>query len=696
MRSSVLLAASVALPLLASVDPGPFARLFALPGEQNIVGESDFGIVNGYLTVGTPYRNAMAISRAFAPPYASSDFLLELWLFGERVPVSRYEWLPVEVRREGTLKGIAVSTRTILVPGRRGAILEVMLHNTLRAPATIPVRFSVGGSLESVQTWDFSRPDTAKHKTSAMAAGNKVILENQDGAIAVGADVPNLQWEPWSFQWASEINLAAGQTKVFHAVLSLDQKEKALAVCDELLREPAKWIAYAVADFEARAAALFSKVPRLHSSDKKLESFYNRSVLHFLLDQWHVPEFKLHPYYGTGAVLGGTLASYLWDFGEPWELFPLYDPDSTKSHIKAFLSIDLTAHFSFDPMTGKGLGPFYPVNQEKIIGLIYFYVLNTGDTRFLSERVNGRTVLEWAIQNATWGDDVNKPVALIDYGDGNHHLELRHDLRYDFVLPDLNGRRYLNYLRAEELAGMAGADASYLGSRAKDLKALLKAELWSEHDRWFYLKTNVGKKDLRYTVQMFKLIGSPVLDKDQEEGLLSHLNEREFLSPFGLHSMSKQDPAYDQVDFDNGGGGCFVAFPAQIAERLYSVGRDRAAADILSRILWWGERTPYWGDSFAANYIEYRKDTPLQSTFDASAAAQAIVFGMFGIHAVTSGEIHINPHPPSFSPSITLTGVKLRGHEFDVAANPNTFSVTSDGRTLTSRIGTEIVIPARP
>jgi hypothetical protein len=687
---------SLALPLLAAERPGQFARLFALQGEQNIVGESDFGIVNGFLTVGTPYRNALAVSRAFAPPYASSDFQLELWLFGERVPVSKYEWLPVEVRREGSLKGIAVSTRTVLVPGRRGAILAITLRNTLKTPQSVPVRFSLGGSLEYVQTWDFSRPDTVKQTTSATAAGNKIILRNRAGAVVVGSDIPNLQWEPWSFQWASQTKLNPGESKVFHAVLSLDKEEKAVAVCDELLRAPAKWIANAGDDFETRAAKLFSTVPRLHASDKRLEQFYNRSILHFLLDQWQVPEFKLHPHYGTGGVLGGTLANYLWDFGEPWELFPLYDPASAKSHIKAFLSVDLTAHFSFDPMTGKGLGPFYPVNQEKIIGLIYFYVLNTGDNGFLNESANGRTILEWAIRNATWGDDLKKPVALIDYGNGNHHLELRHDLRYDYVLPDLNGRRYLNYTRAAELAGMCGVDASYLRSRAKDLKALLRAELWSRKDRWFYLKTNRGEKNLRYTVQMFKLIGSPVLDQDQEEGLLSHLNETEFLSQFGLHSMSKQDPAYDQVDFDNGGGGCFVAFPPQIAERLYSVGRARMAEDILSRILWWGERTPYWGDSFAANYVEYRKDTPLQSTFDASAAAQSIVFGMFGIRAMASGDIHINPHPPSFSPSIALTGVRLRGREFDVAAEPNVFRVTFGGRTLQSKIGTEVVIPAGP
>ncbi len=39
------------------------------------------------------------------------------------------------------------------------------------------------------------------------------------------------------------------------------------------------------------------------------------------------------------------------------------------------------------------------------------------------------------------------------------------------------------------------------------------------------------------------MIGSGVLDKEQEGGLLSHLNDDEFLSGYGLHSMSKQDPA---------------------------------------------------------------------------------------------------------------------------------------------------------
>ena len=109
---------------------------------------------------------------------------------------------------------------------------------------------------------------------------------------------------------------------------------------------------------------------------------------------------------------------------------------------------------------------------------------------------------------------------------------------------------------------------------------------------------------------MFKLFGSGVLDAETDKGLLSHLNEREFLSRYGLHSLSKLDVAYDPVDIDNGGPGSCTSFPPQIAERLYKAGHAGAAEDLISRLLWWGERLPYWGDSIVADQMDYRKDTP--------------------------------------------------------------------------------------
>jgi len=56
-------------------------------------------------------------------------------------------------------------------------------------------------------------------------------------------------------------------------------------------------------------------------------------------------------------------------------------------------------------------------------------------------------------------------------GAGNNHLELRGTFRYDHYLPDLNARRYANYLAAYELSCLAGCPAADLPPRAEALKA---------------------------------------------------------------------------------------------------------------------------------------------------------------------------------------------------------------------------------
>ena len=77
---------------------------------------------------------------------------------------------------------------------------------------------------------------------------------------------------------------------------------------------------------------------------------------------------------------------------------------------------------------------------------------------------------------------------------------------------------------------------------------------------------------------MFYLLGSGVLDEETEAGLVSHLNEQEFLGEYGLHSLAKGDPAYDPADVDNGGPGACTSFPPNIAIRLYQAGQPREAA----------------------------------------------------------------------------------------------------------------------
>ena len=414
--------------------------------------------------------------------------------------------------------------------------------------------------------------------------------------------------------------------------------------------------------------------------------------MHLLTNRWDLPGLVLNPYYSTGCVKGGCVCDYLWNFGEVWEILPLYDPAAMRAHIAQFLRGDITKHFAFNPVTGEAFGPWYPVNQEKIIGLIFYYAKVTGDAAFLAETVGDKTVLDWAVSNALHADDMNKPVALIDYGPSNSHLELRRGLPYNHVMPDLNGRRVMNYLRAAELCDVAGKPMPGLRERAADLAKILKKELWDADLRWFRFRNEKGEPDTRYTVQMFKLFNSPVLDEEEVAGLLSHLNEKEFLSEYGLHSLTKQDPAYDPADVDNGGPGICTSFLPQIFERLYNSGRTDTADDLLRRVLWWGCRLPYWGDSIVADKQDYRRDTPLQCTVDGMAGAQGIIFGLFGVAPNFDGSVSVSPHLPVFTKQTALRELKIRGKTMDIEVEGRRFQVKTDAATQEGDTGQTITM----
>jgi hypothetical protein len=678
--------------------------LFAMQGDRIITDEENFGIINGLLTIGVNYRDVGTVKGLYAPPYASSDFLMELRLFGEKVATKRYDWRPIEVRREGELEGIAVSTSTVLISGKRAGLLVVTFHNTTSKAKVVPVQLNITGDtmqndartgFDYIKNWGFGRPDTRKNKTAIVVGGQQIILHNSSGAIVVASDFDNLTWQErssWSSVWVATMALRPGERRTHYVSFAVGPREQSQSACEQPLKDPTGTIQRSRDELTQRTHELLAAVPVFEASDPRLSEYYTRSLQHLLLNRWTVPEFALNPYYSTGSIKGGCLACYLWDYGILPELMPLFDPSAAREHIKQFLKVDIAKHYLFNPIDGEGAGPTYLVNQETIIGCIYYYVMHTGDVQFLQEQINGKSVLDWVIYHASFGDDLSKPAWLIDYGKDVSHLELRHEYEYNHVLPDVNGGRYASYVRASKLARLAGKASESLDARTGPLKDLLKKTLWDTQHRWFGFQSDKGTLDLRYTNILFTLFGTGVLDKETELGLLSHLNEREFLSDYGLHSISKLDPAYDQADIDHGGGGSYVAFPAAIAESLYKAGYAEPAEDILERTLWWGQRMPYWGDSIVANLIEYRSDTPLQCAVDASAGAQCLIFGMCGIKVELNGHLVVNPRPPKFSPMISLKGVKLRGTCFDMAANKNEFEVKVGQKIIRSKVGIPIVI----
>ena len=675
----------------ADGQPALSADLFAMDGRDIITAPEHLGIINRRLTIGTPGSHAGRIDGLWAPPFVSSDFALRVEIGGLEVPAPVVRWWPYKIEQEGRAQGVLVSAIIALASGRRAGLLTLELHGTGPNPIEAQLEFKTRATLDRCDFWEFAQPRSST-VTKRVSEDGSLILTAGERSIVLRDTSDGVTWDAESGTGARKVALDPGRPILVYLAFAIGPTAEAVADCQAIAAQPARVMADADAAHGRQVADLFARIPRLTSSDPAVDAFYRRSLLSLILNCWEVPEFVLKPYYSTGSIRGGCVTEYLWNYGESSLMLPLYDPAAHRAHIRQFLKCDMTRHFAFNPVDGKAFGPWYMVNQEKIVGLIYHHVRITGDTGFLAETVEGRTVLEHVLQNAVHGDDMSQPVALIDYGPSNSHLELRRQYGYNHTMPDLNGRRYATYLQAARLAEVAGKPEPRLLERAAALEPLLRQKLWNPRTQWFDFVNAQGQPETRWTVQMFYLLGTGVLDEETEAGLVSHLNDREFLGKYGLHSLAKGDPAYDPADVDNGGPGACTSFPPNIALLLDKAGRPGEANDLMGRCVWWGSRMPYWGDSIYADRVDYRHDTPLQCTVDAVAVAGFFVFGMFGVDPQFDGSVLVHPRPAAWAPRAALRDVRVRDVVFDIELGETEFTVVSGDQTLVAPVGRTISI----
>jgi len=679
--------------------------IFMGNGDSLITRPQHLGIVNGMASVGINHEFVGVIDGIWAPPYVSTDFCIEPRFFGERVKTEHYTWLPCQTKRIGEIKGIVIESTTTLIHGMRGGVLTLHLKNTNLVKTTVPVQFVANDqfhyqvTLDYVRDWGFEQP-FSRTPVKDIVDRNGIERVQGEYAISIGSDLPGLWWEEPTRRFHGSIVLNPGEEITTSLTFSVEKSKKAMEERNSLLANPLESVNQSIQNYISQVKHIFSILPRFYSDNKDLQEIYNRSLSIFITNKMEVPEFALHPYYPTGAVKGGCLANYLYEFGQVREILPLLDPAANRAQILLFLNKNcVNKHYAITPITGEPFGAWYMVNHEKITGQVYHYLQFSGDTALLRVKVkDNKTVLDLMIDFALFGDDTSKPVALLDYtkfGESNDHLELRKTNQgfiYDFVIPDVNGRRYWTYDKVSQMCQLAGEPRPYLMERAAELKSLMKKTLWNTQIKWFNFINGKGKKDVRWTLQMYKMFdhgtAGCVLDEEEKLGLLSHLNENEFLSKYGFHSMSKKDPAYDQVDVDNGGGGSCTTFAPIISEFLYKDGRVAAADNIMRRILWWGNRLPYFGDSEVSNEIDYRQETPLQSDLGSGCLAQTILFGLFGIRSDFYGNVSINPVKTSLANRLELKGLKIRGKIIDITVNAGKYVVVCDGKRVSNTIGT--------
>jgi hypothetical protein len=303
-------------------------------------------------------------------------------------------------------------------------------------------------------------------------------------------------------------------------------------------------------------------------------------------------------------------------------------------------------------------------------------------------------VLEWARQHAVYLDHPDVPVALIDYGTNENLLELHRTDAYLHFVPSPNAERCWSYRAVDEMAGWAGMKPFGLARRADELAAVIHRKLWDANARWFSALDVTGRPRLCYSIQIFDLLRQGILTADERAGILTHLKAPEFFSPWGVHSLATSDPGYDETDVDWGGPGVYTGDAPQLVQDLLRADAFSEADDLLHRILWWGQRLPYFPQAIRADRPDYRHDGRANVIAGAE-GAQALIFGLLGCVVKADGAIELNPHLPSFATDLAFTGFKIRGRKLDVALDRQGYRVTVDGQAgPTGSYGTGCIIPS--
>jgi hypothetical protein len=677
------------LPRLAAASvfeavPAALSRL-ALSSEDNIFIQAHLWVNSGGLTVNPALNELGGLGDIVAPPWTTAAHHLTVTFDGAPVVPEHWLWRPGEFEGRGKLKsGLEVRTLVSPVFGRRGLVEWIELRNPGGPAQTVALAVSSRGTFGAVPDgqWTFGAATRTKLLASldfgAIRPGWAQSVAGRDGCVLV-CTLADVQFQSGAFR--GSVRVEPGQSRSFAVVVAVGAPADAIALAETVSAHPRAAIDSDRARWTKSLAELYARIPRVSSSDRELVDFYDRAVLSYPLARWDLPELAAHPWYATCGIDGGALCAYLWDYSYCARLNALACPEADRDLIRLFLRTDLTQGYALLPFSAAITGAHYSYNDYAMIRLIYQYVLLTGDRAFLREAINGKTVWEWAYERAIYRDDLGKPVALIDYGTNYNLLELKRTANYTHFVPSPNAERCWSYRAVDEMAGWAGRPAPGLSRRAAELARVISDQLWSPADRWFYSRNTRGEPHLGYSIQVFDLLRLDILDKSERDGLVGHLNEREFLSPAGVHSYSKATPEYDSnARVDWGGPGVYSGDAPELVGDLLHAGYPRQADDVLSRILWWGQAMPYYPQAIRADYRGYRRDGRA-NLISGATGAEMMIFGLLGLQVGIDGDVTLNPHLPAFAPDLTFSGVQIRRHRFDITLDSQGYHLRRAGRS---------------
>jgi hypothetical protein len=622
---------------------------------------------------------------SFAPPYYANPFHAKWTCNNKEIAVVDYIWYPSETILKGQLTNdVQVAGSLIPLAGQRAFVCKLTLENRGAALFKSTIALKLSGKIAKEDIWGWMPPSAGSLDPNVSIQDKAIVLTAKQSELAAVFEPQPIDIHEQQSTASFFIELKSNESRQITAIIALGQSGQTLGIAKTLLSRLSEAIAQTTQEWDDKIKKLESRLPRLITDKEPLKQFYRRSLLTFLTTQWNIEGSVFTPWYSESGIDGGAVCNYLWGDAYISKFMTLADPASVRALLIASMNADYSSHYAINFTKGEGLGVGYSYDYYSMAILAYDYITITGDTSLLSQTVREKPFIEALYAYVFEREEMTKLPVLIDYGTNENLLELHRTMAYQHYTPSPNLERVCSYQMIDELFRLAGRKPPVdLNRRADQLRKVIIRQLWDEQLKWFHCIDENQKPQLCYSIQIFDMLRANVLSRKQAEGLVGHLNEREFLSKRGVHSMSKLDPGYDPNDIDWGGPGVYAGDAPELVTDLLQAGFAKEGVDILQRILWWGD-LPYIPQALRADARDYRHNGRA-NIIAAMAGPQSIIFGLFGIR-IDGEKLTINPIEHTYIAGMKVENLNIRGYKIAITITPDGrhYSVDVDG-TITRK-----------
>jgi hypothetical protein len=620
-------------------------------------------------------RDALAVGDLSFPPITMTGGTGDLLINDKAPALDQTRWYPYQVLRRATAGRLKIETAVRMIYEQRGLLFHVAVTNEGSAPETFELKINLSANTSRHARWGWGVPrdkDTNRFSATTTDQGRSLLLRDSRGELANcfsferAPGVLSARGNAGEALWRVKLRPKAGLVIAY--VLALGEKDQ---IVHDLASETAAHFNTAFAqvqnDWRKRFDAMFTPgnawfsghLPVLVTSDQPLRRVYYMSAMS-LLSVLRTGFPMARRVYVSNSPESNCTMMYFWDTREWATTLALLDPAMLQQYLRDWLGKGIYNGYAEEYLTGTLQGPWYSANDLSVFILLNAYLNVTGDRAFLSEKINGRTVLELMDAIAThWQKLIQPGRTLADYGNAANLLECVPT--YIHEVASFNAANVWMMRRAAELQAAEGNQdrAAALRAEANHLLPAVLALYEPGQGVWAALCPDGARVQVRHVFD-FATIGLAIPDdlsptmRQEMTGFVA----RELLTDHWMRAQSLSDAAALKSNRpDHGPMGAFCAWPPETMAAMCAFGEFDKALDFLHRCAGVTYEGPF---SQSRELLGKTPEAPVRitsrggspnshQTYNASnggAFAETIIRGFFGYQPDLSGSLLASDSKP--------------------------------------------------